>query len=118
MSQAKIYDLLKKNSGLFMSGREIAKLLDVNVMTIYANLRKLEPCNDIVFKEVKGKTKHLQKLYSYKQSDEKFEKAIKEFQTMRNEKRFEFTNADAIRQYMMIAELKKLNEVIGKWKVK
>ena len=54
------------------------------------------------------------KLYAFNDTDCDFEKAFDDFKEIRNNPKYDLTNADVITNFMIITELKKLRRQLKK----
>ncbi|MFZ5988104.1 MAG: HTH domain-containing protein [Bacillota bacterium] len=111
MSQQSIVIFLKKDKDKFFSAKEIAQQTNLNIQTTINALSKMEKYGEVVIQEVQsngvtGKTK----FYKINLNDEIFENVLHEINGLQREERFSFTSPDAIRQMMLITEIRKLRE--------
>jgi hypothetical protein len=111
MGQADIRGLLKQNPQSFLSAKEIAKLANISIQTATKCLNKLMKDADIENKIVIGQSNIATKLYRFKITNDYFVQALHEYKIMQSDPSLQNMGGETIRQLMMIAELKKLNEV-------
>jgi len=111
MGQQDIRIILKQNPQTFLSAKEIATLANISIQTATKCLNKLIKDADIENKVVIGKTNVATKLYRFKTVNDYFVQALHEYKILQNDPTLQMMGAEAIRTLMLIAELKKLNEV-------
>ena len=114
MGQYEIKRVLKDNPNTFLSARQVAELMGVSVQSVTKCLSKLIKDSDVNYKTIIGKSNSPIRVYQYTQTDDHFDQALHEFQILKNDQRMQTTNSDTIRQFQLIAELKKLNEGLKK----
>ena len=102
---------LKSNSNSYFSAEELSRLLNKNVQSIYASMRKLKCDLDVKEVKSKNKTKHYTKLYAFLVKDEFFELALESFLSLKCDKRLDFCNANDKLLLLVLAELKKKNMI-------
>lgn len=113
MSQNDIYLILKKNPGMFLSAKELSQLTDISLSTVLSNMKALEKDLDFKFKSVFGKTQHPTKMVAFLPADETFEVICKEFNKLKEDKRFVFAKSEYLQNFMIITELRKLREELN-----
>ena len=112
MGRKLVLDLLKKNSGQFLSASEISKEVGLNVQSTYSVLKRMLGAGEIQSKQFKVKQGPPKKLYGYLDKDDHFEDFLHLYHSLKAQSRFNFVSLNCFSNMMILKELKEIKEVL------
>ena len=113
MGKKEVLDFLKKSENNFFSADEISKGLNVNLRSCSAVLKRLE--GELTVRFVKGKrTDHKVKVYAFVRPDPFVDRVFLDLELAKKQDRLAYLSTDTALNVLVLAELKRLREVLGK----
>ena len=110
MGQEEVFNFLKQNAGKFYSAEEIM-IATKEKNNLYYIFNKLERLDEVEVKFTKGKTDKDVKIYRVIGTIDGMDAVMDEYNLLSQRKIFAYS-PEALRQFMIIAELKKISKLL------